>query len=297
MIGKLIIMCGVSGSGKSTYAHNLFKSNPSQYLIINRDKIRELLFGYTEESIVDYYKRLDINKCEKEVTHYEDTLINEGLNKNKTVIVDATHLERKYLERFKYWNTETSLIIMQSTLEECICNNKKRIRQVDENIIKKQYEKFKGLKEELSNNPIDFTVTKLTQDMSLSKCTILDIDGTISEPCDRDIYDNVKCIDDYLQTHIYNAIKDVKNLIICTGRSVESSKSTLEWLSKHNINFTKIYFRNKDDYRPDWVVKEEMWKDISKRYNIELMYEDRNQVVRRARALGLNVAHVKYGNY
>ena len=101
MIGKLIIMCGVSGSGKSTYAHSLFKSNPSQYLIINRDKIRELIFGYTEESIVDYYKRTDINKCEKEVTHYEDTLINEGLNKNKTVIVDATHLKRKYLERFK----------------------------------------------------------------------------------------------------------------------------------------------------------------------------------------------------
>ena len=40
-----------------------------------------------------------------------------------------------------------------------------------------------------------------------------------------------------------------------------------------------------------------MWKDISQRYNIELMYDDRNQVVRRARALGLNVAHVKYGNY
>ena len=93
--------------------------------------------------------------------------------------------------------------------------------------------------------------------MSLPKCTILDIDGTISEPCDRDIYDNIKCIDDYLQTHIYNAIKDVKNLIVCTGRSIDSSKSTLEWLSKHNINFTKIYFRNKNDYRPDWVVKEE----------------------------------------
>ena len=297
MIGKLIIMCGVSGSGKSTYAHNLFKSNPSQYLIINRDKIRELIFGYTEDSIVDYYKRTDINRCEKEVTLYEDTLINEGLNKNKTVIVDSTHLKRKYLERFKYWNTETSLVIMQSTLEECICNNKKKTRQVDESIIKKQYERFKALKKELSNNPIDFTVTELTQNMSFPKCTILDIDGTISEPCDRDIYDNIKCIDDYLQTHIYNAIKDIKNLIICTGRSVESSKSTLEWLSKHNINFTRIYFRRKGDYRPDWVAKEEMWRDISKSYNIELIYEDRNQVVRRARALGLKVAQVKYGNY
>ena len=100
-----------------------------------------------------------------------------------------------------------------------------------------------------------------------------------------------------MQTHIYNAIKDVKDLIICTGRSVESSKSTLEWLFKHNISFARIYFRNKNDYRPDWVVKEEMWRDISKSYNIELIYEDRNQVVRRARALDLKVAQVKYGNY
>ena len=45
------------------------------------------------------------------------------------------------------------------------------------------------------------------------------------------------------------------------------------------------------------VVKEEMWRDISKSYNIELIYEDRNQVVRRARALNLKVAQVKYGNY
>ena len=40
-----------------------------------------------------------------------------------------------------------------------------------------------------------------------------------------------------------------------------------------------------------------MWRDISKSYNIELIYEDRNQVVRRARALDLKVAQVKYGNY
>ena len=69
-------------------------------------------------------------------------------------------------------------------------------------------------------------------------------------PCDRDIYDNIKCIDDYLQTHIYNAIKDVKDLIICTGRSVESSRPTLEWLFKHKITFARIYFRRKGDYRP-----------------------------------------------
>ena len=48
--------------------------------------------------------------------------------------------------------------------------------------------------------------------------------------------------------------------------------------------------------RPDWVVKEEMWKNISKQYNIIAMYDDRLQVVRRARALGLKVFNVEYNN-
>jgi predicted kinase len=297
MTGELIILCGISGSGKSSFAKFLFDSYPQKYTIVNRDKIRELIFGYTEDSIVHYWTKTDVHKYEKEVTEYEDVLIYEGLNKGKTVIVDATHLKRSYLERFKYWNVKTYMNILFTSLEECIDRDLQRSRRVGVDIITKQHKSFESLVDNLYKNPINFDKIELVQDKTKPNCTILDIDGTISEPCDRNIYDNVKCIDDHLQEHIFNAITNVENLIVCTGRSIESSKSTLEWLSKHNINFTKIYFRNKNDYRPDWVAKEEMWRDISKSYNIELIYEDRNQVVRRARALDLKVAQVKYGNY
>lgn len=67
---------------------------PQEYALVNRDKIRELLFGYTEETISEYYNRPDLSKLEKQVTIYEDTLIHEGLNLDKTVVVDATHLEK-----------------------------------------------------------------------------------------------------------------------------------------------------------------------------------------------------------
>ena len=40
-----------------------------------------------------------------------------------------------------------------------------------------------------------------------------------------------------------------------------------------------------------------MWEDIVKDYYIDMMYENRNSVVRRARMLNLKVAQVKYGNY
>lgn len=297
MTGELIILCGISGSGKSSFAKFLFDSNPQKYTIVNRDKIRELIFGYTEDSIVHYWAKTDVHKYEKEVTEYEDVLIYEGLNKGKTVIVDATHLKRSYLERFKYWNVKTYMNMLFTSLEECIDRDLQRSRRVGVDIITKQHRSFKGLIDNLYKNPIDFDKIELVQDKTKPNCTILDIDGTISEPCDRNIYDNIKCIDDHLQEHIFNAITNVENLIVCTGRSIDSSDATIKWLDKHNIKYKEIHFRKDKDFRKDWIVKEEMWKDISKRYNIELMYEDRNQVVRRARALGLNVAHVKYGNY
>lgn len=309
MEGNLIILCGISGSGKSTYAHNLSESDPLNHVIINRDKIRELIFGYTENSISEYWSKKDIHKYEKEITAYEDVLIHEGLTKGKTVIVDATHLKRSYLERFKYWNVETNIVILFTSLQECIERNSKRSRQVDVGFIKKQYSNFKKLIDvDLRNNPIDFTpVSKFEYDSNKPDCIIFDIDGTLSEPGDRDIYSPEKAINDSTNSEISNIFNDLvfanditeslNSFIVCTGRSESFKPVTEKWLANNYIKYNSIYFRKEKDFRPDWVVKEEMWREINKKYNITLIFEDRNQVVRRARALGLKVAHVKYGNY
>lgn len=292
-----MILCGISASGKSTYAFNTVEYNPDKYIIVNRDKIRELLFGYSEEFISNYYKRSDIKQTEKIVTKYEDTLIYEGLSEGKTVIVDATHLERKYIERFDYWNVPTTLKYFEVELDLALERDSLRHRKVGESIIRKQAKRFLHLRKTVSLDPIDFTPKILKNDITKPKCVILDIDGTISEPCERNIYDGFKAIDDILQPHIYNAIKNVENLIICTGRSDEHDEVTKAWLRKHNIDYVKFYSRSKYDYRADWIVKEIMWEDIAKDYYIDMMYEDRNSVVRRARSLGLKVSQVKYGNY
>ena len=55
MKGKLMVLVGISGCGKSTFAKRQYESDPKNHLIVNRDKIRELLFGYTESTINDYY--------------------------------------------------------------------------------------------------------------------------------------------------------------------------------------------------------------------------------------------------
>lgn len=76
---KIVLTIGISGSGKSTFAHEQWKANPTGVVVVNRDSIRNLLFGFTDQTIQEYYKRPDLNKLEKQVTKYEDTLINDRM--------------------------------------------------------------------------------------------------------------------------------------------------------------------------------------------------------------------------
>ena len=297
---KLLI--GISGSGKSTYSHELWETNPSNFVIVNRDKIRELLFGYTESDIYNYYQRNDIVKLEKKVTKYEDTLIYEALEENKTVILDATHLEKKYIERHEYWNVPIELIWFDTNLDEAVERDSFRSRKVGKDIITKQYNKYINLKKSLEH--YKFIPYSIKQDLNLPPCILYDIDGTIAQMHNRGPFEWNKVKEDYMIYSVVSTIDwlsdlDSKNrptVILCTGRDGIALNDTIEWLDNNEIYYDDIMIRNEKDMRPDWVVKEEMWKNISKQYNIIAMYDDRLQVVRRARALGLKVFNVEYNN-
>lgn len=297
------ITIGCSNSGKSTWAHEQWKQNPDKTVIINRDKIRELLFSYTEESVSEYYSRPDLNKLEKQVTKYEDTLINEALCENKIVIVDATHLEQKYIKRFEYWNVPLELVWFDISLEEALARNMYRNRKVDKSIIEKQYNKYVTLKKNFSD--YSFTPATLKQSANLFPCVIYDIDGTIAKMSGRSPYDWKRVGEDYMIHNvcatidwIYDLEEDKRPKVwICTGRDGEALEETKKWLSNNRIYYDEILIRDKGDMRPDWVVKEEMWEAISKENYIIGMYDDRLQVVRRARALGLKVFNVEYNNF
>lgn len=303
MSKKIIVLCGISGSGKSTFAHKQFVENPQGVVLVNRDKIRELLFGFTEESIQYYYDRSDVGKLEKQVTLFEDTLIHDGLNLDKTVIVDATHLEQKYLQRYKFWNVPVEFVYFSVTLEEAVDRDRRRVRQVGVDVIKKQYDKFINLQRQ--GAPVKFEPIEFKQNRNLPPVIIYDIDGTIAEKGNRSAFDwkavgrdlviqNVTATMDWVNDL---SDKDRPTVIICTGRDAVCRFETIQWLADNELAYDNIYFRPEGDQRPDWIVKEEMWRNIARTNYIVGMYDDRNQVTRRARALGLKVFQVEYGNF
>ena len=142
----ITVLVGISNSGKSTYAHEKWLKDPQNTVVINRDKIRELLFGYTEESISEYYSISNLNKLEDIVTRIENSLIDNCLKLGKNLIIDATHLKLKYLKRYLEYDNEINFIFFDIDLDVAIQRDSNRNRKVGENIIKKQKIQYDNLR-------------------------------------------------------------------------------------------------------------------------------------------------------
>lgn len=297
---KLEILVGVSGSGKSTYAKKEFNKDVDNVLIVNRDSIRNLLFGYSDENIHEYYKRSDLNSLEKKVTAFEDTMIYEGIEMGKHIIVDATHLSINYLKRFSYWNTPTYVTIFNTEdIKTCFESDDKRTRKVGKDVISNQYKKFKKLinSEEFLN--LKFDKEYLGNSVKNKRVIVFDIDGTLAEKGSRNPFNEKDVLQDEVHSSVVHMLQMYFNsgneVIVCTGRTEGCRKDTEQWF-RINVGFVpKIYMRNVGDVRPDWQVKTEMWNDICKdRYIIGLI-DDRNQIIYRGRMLGLKAMQVENG--
>lgn len=156
-MNKLILLCGMSNSGKSTYCSSVIHTNPDTHVRVNRDKIREMLFSYTEKEVYKYYYRTDIRFLEEIVTGIENRLIKHLLDSGKNVIVDATHLKAKYLNRFHIFDDcEKEIVMFDISLEEAKQRNSARERQVDEVILERQYENYQNIKKFLTKNELKF---------------------------------------------------------------------------------------------------------------------------------------------
>lgn len=59
----------------------------------------------------------------------------------------------------------------------------------------------------------------------------------------------------------------------------------------------ELHMRKSNDTRNDAIVKYEILKELTKKYYIEGIYDDRARVVKMAREAGFRVYQVNYGNF
>jgi predicted kinase len=287
---KVIMMRGLPGSGKSTYAKSLLAETPNAYKRINRDELRAM-FDNSHWS----------KGNEKYVKQVRDLLIIKALEEGKHVIVDDTNLAtanethiRQMIEAFNKANNDTvqvEMVEFDTPLEECIARDAKRPKPVGAKRIREMHRQHYAAK-----NTIE-------QDETLPKAIICDLDGTLALLNGRNPFDAAKCEDDILNKPVAKVLKTFQDLghkiLFLSGRKEEHKPHTLRWLALYNITFDLLELRKTDDSRMDSIVKKELFEaHIANKYYVEFVLDDRNQVVDLWRnELGLTCFQVNYGDF
>lgn len=130
---NLIMMVGLPGSGKSTYAKEL--ADKYNAVICSSDEIRKELFGNE-----------DVQDKNDEVFRLLHKRIKDYLNNKRSVIYDATNINSKrrraFLSELKNTVCFKRCIIMATPFEECLINNFNRGRVVPHKAIEKMYKNW-----------------------------------------------------------------------------------------------------------------------------------------------------------
>ena len=89
------------------------------------------------------------------------------------------------------------------------------------------------------------------------------------------------------------------NILIVTGRSELYAEQTKEWLSRNGVKYDSIFFREMNDRRQDYIVKQAIYRNqIKQQYGAVLfVLEDRTQCVDMWRSEGLFTLQCTKGDY
>ena len=87
-------------------------------------------------------------------------------------------------------------------------------------------------------------------------------------------------------------------IIITSARNERHRDVTMKQLQLAGVRYDAMYLRDDGDMRPDDIVKAELLgKIITDGYNPTVAFDDRNQVVKKWRELGIHCYQVRTGDF
>jgi len=285
---KATICVGVSASGKTTWAKEQENS-----IIISKDDIRKkILMGELHRELEpgELWKLWNF-KRESEINVIQDMEFKAASERNMNVIVADTNLNKDFNQnletRLKVLNYEIEYKLFPVDLVTAWNRDKMRADSVGYNIIYRQYQQW-----------LKFIDRKIyTPDIHKPSAVIVDVDGTLAHMKDRGPFDWHKVGQDILDPAVYHLTLGFHQqgfkIIVLSGRDSVCRGETIQWLNRHNVPFNCLYMRKEGDMRKDSIVKEELfWQYVADDNNIIAVVDDRPQVTRLWRELGLKVFDV-----
>lgn len=304
-MNKLILVQGISGSGKTTWAKQWVEEDPIHRVRLNYDDLRCMLGKYwvpeREPLMLGIFK----------------SALLEAMDIGYDIIIDnMSNLNPKHQDEYfkivEDWNNHTTkhlyeieFKLINTPVEICIERDSKRQIPIGEKVIRQQWRKYRdyiiqqSVKEMLNN--------QLKNNPNQPHCIIVDMDATLcfnvtgrpfygpgaSEGMMLDLPNHpvINLVKSYCDTY------DCK-LIILTGRNESCREATTKWLSANHLFPEKIIMRPDNDYTSGPEQKKFLYElNIKGKYNVDFVIEDSSKVVKMYRDLGLTVLQPNEGKF
>lgn len=268
---RLTIMKGLPASGKSTKAEEIIQKVPNT-VRINKDLIRTML----------HFDKWDYKK-EKKTQEAARLLAKHFLDEHVNVIIDDTNMNPKTFNSWRVFGEENDAHI--EVVDMNIGDIDDHVRKcIDRDFIRDKYV-GKGVIQKMALEHTDY--------MKNHRVIICDLDGTLC-----DIEHRKKFVDGTVKkdwkaffemmtfdeirsevVDILNAYKDCK-IVFVSGRPENYRYMTVAWLETHfKGNYECLIMREKNDSRPDYIVKSEIYDRYLKNMDIVKVIDDRPQVI------------------
>ena len=309
----LTITRGLPASGKTTWARARVEEAGGRVVRVNRDDARLNLFGARHKTRLSHHD-------EQALTRIQQNAVAELLGIGRDVIVDDTNLVLRFARQWADLarNMGAEFVVNDDFLavpvEECVRRNAARDDGVPERVIREMHARFRpdrGLPPVRPTDPaqpIDWYASVVPYErpapaLRRPKVWLVDIDGTLADMtrCGREPYDWHRVGEDDPREGVVTLVRSLARtglIVLMSGRDAVCRPQTEEWLNRHGIRRHALHMRPQGDNRSDYLVKAELFdKHIRHRYDVLGAVDDRDQVVRYWRALGLTCAQVAPGNF
>lgn len=289
-----ILTVGFSGCGKSTWASEFMEDNKdNKYIDLERDTIRFNMFC---DGARDWSKYTFSKKNEALVTEEHNKLLDYATTYGYNLVLSDTFLNEKYRnEMIERLENEGYVVEIKDdweipTFEQLVKRNENREGGIGVSILRQQYLRFleyKGLRD------------VYIPDTELPDCVVVDVDGSVatSEGI-RGHFEWDKVIHDDPILQVVDIVSGLYlkgyEIVFLSGRDSVCFDQTLAWLySQFEDMKFELFMRPEGDFRKDYVVKKELFDNhVRNRYNVQMVIDDRNQVIDLWDELGLKVINV-----